>query len=166
MDVGDILGIEKYKIDKNDNTELLMEKLSEIGSILLINVLDKPLNPQPQDSEGVSYCKKVVKKDAEINWKEKTAFEIDCQVRAYVNWPVTYTFYKKKRLKIISGQIFDNDLKGHEEGVVLDLERNRVGVQCKKGVMELLTIQEEGKKPMEVHNFLKGHRDFVGTLLG
>jgi methionyl-tRNA formyltransferase len=52
-----------------------------------------------------------------------------------------------------------------EPGRVLALPRGEVGVQCGEGILGLQRIQLEGKREMAAGDFLRGHRDFVGSLL-
>ncbi len=48
---------------------------------------------------------------------------------------------------------------------VLDLGCGEVGVQTGSGILKLVRVQVEGKKEMAIAEFVRGHRNFVGSML-
>ncbi|HJW88387.1 MAG TPA: methionyl-tRNA formyltransferase, partial [Dehalococcoidia bacterium] len=40
-----------------------------------------------------------------------------------------------------------------------------VGVETGEGVLELFTLQLEGRRPLPIEEFLRGQRDFIGAVL-
>lgn len=163
MDAGDILGTQTHEIKSTDTYKTLTSTLSIMGSMLLIDVLDKPLNPLPQKQDHVTYCKKLTREDGKIEWESMTADEIDRRIRAFDPWPQTYTSFQNKRLKIISGKPSKNSTNKVPPGTILRTDGAHIGVQCKEGIFELENIQLEGKKAMYIEHFAKGYQDLIGS---
>ena len=74
-------------------------------------------------------------------------------VRGLNPWPVALTTLEGKRIKIIKTK--KSDKKG-KPGYVVSV--NPLTVACADGAVEILTLQPEGKKPMDSKSFLMGHR--------
>ena len=74
MDTGPMLSVGREPIRSDDTTASLSERLSQLGAQLLIDTLPRYLNgeitPQPQPDEGVTYCPKINKADAQIDWTQ------------------------------------------------------------------------------------------------
>ncbi|MFA5188342.1 MAG: methionyl-tRNA formyltransferase [Patescibacteria group bacterium] len=166
MDEGDILTQEKVKIMPEETSESLHAKLSVLGTKLLMETLpkwlDKEIRPQKQDDSQATYCKLISKEDGQINW-QKSALEIERQVRALNPWPGTWANWNSKKLKILKSKIYEVDKAG-EVGEVFKLN-NGLGVYCGQNALEILELQLEGKKPMTAKEFLNGYPGIIGATL-
>ncbi len=104
MDTGPMLSVGREPIRSDDTTASLSERLSQLGAQLLIDTLPRYLSgsitPQPQPDEGVTYCSKINKSDAQIDWTH-SASEIDRMVRAYIPWPGAFTWWNGQLMKIL-----------------------------------------------------------------
>jgi methionyl-tRNA formyltransferase len=113
IDAGGIVSQEKILINETDSAGVLKEKLAKKGAEQLIKIIPTYLAGQAeiedQDESKTTKTKKLTKEMGEINW-EKSAEDIDRQIRALQGWPGTYTFLGEKRLKIISAKIVDGRL--------------------------------------------------------
>lgn len=166
VDSGPVLAQRKVEIAPQDTTGTLTEKLSRIGADLLMQTLprwlSRSIDPQPQREEDATYTSLISKADGEIDWK-LPAYRIWRRVRAYNPWPGCYTAWKGKRLRVDDALPMPGD-RG-EPGRVLPLDEGEVAVQTGEGILMLLTVQLEGKKRMCADEFLRGQRDFIGSLL-
>ncbi len=159
MDAGDILGQKKIKIGERETSEELFSRLTEEGSMFLVEILRKLVKGKgefrPQDAKKATYCPKITKSDGEIKWKEKTAKEIYDQIRAFTPWPGSFTFIKNKRLKILEA---DYEIeKAFKPGEVVTVSDKEVLIGAKKGALRLLKVQLEGGNPIGIKEFLKGN---------
>lgn len=110
LDAGDVLSSSKIEIDQNETKQKLFEKLSTLGSNLLVetikNIENKTIKNTPQEKEGVTITKKTKKGDGEI--KEGETDEMKWRkFRAYTPWPRTFFFKNGKRF-IITDASFNN----------------------------------------------------------
>ena len=166
VDSGPILAQRRVLIAPQDTTDSLTDKLAQISAQLLEETLprwlSRSLTPQPQPEEGATYTRLISKGDGNIDW-QIPAVHIERMVRAYYPWPGCYTTWRGKMLKIVLATPITGE-RG-DSGRVLTLPRGEVGVQCGEGILRLQGLQLEGKREMAADEFLRGQRDFVGSLL-
>lgn len=166
VDSGPILAQRRVLIAPQDTTDSLTDKLAQISAQLLEETLprwlSRSLTPQPQPEEGAIYTRLISKGDGNIDW-QIPAVHIERMVRAYYPWPGCYTTWRGKMLKIVWAAPITGE-RG-EPGRILSLARGEVGVQCGEGILRLQGLQLEGKREMAANEFLRGQRDFVGSLL-
>ncbi len=171
MDTGPIVSQFIVHMEPDDTTESLGRRLADAGARLLDDTLDiwfdGTLEPRPQDESEATYTEPISKADGEIDWR-RSAVELERMVRAYYPWPGCYTRWQGKSLKIVQAQPVEWKAGG-EPGRVVMLESGQpaiVGVQTGEGVLGLLVVQLEGKGRVSAADFMRGHRDFVGSVLG
>ena len=168
-DTGPVLSQAQIPISARDTTGSLMDKLSRIGAQLLLDVLPQlaggTLVPQPQDEKQASYSGLLRKENGEIDWSLPSA-DIWRRVRAYQPWPECYTFWRGKQLKVLEVMSLDRqatDVVG--QVIALDRKNTTFGVSTVEGVVSVLRVQLEGKRAMSAAEFLRGQRDWAGTVL-
>jgi methionyl-tRNA formyltransferase len=168
MDSGAILAQRKIGISVMDTTGSLTSKLAQAGAELLIETLPQwlggKLEPQPQNEAQVTYSKLITKEDGKIDW-HLSAVEIWQRIRAFNPWPGCYTGWEGKRLKIHRATPLGDVAKG-ELGKVIALRKPApVGIVTGEGILGLCQVQLEGKREMPVAEFVRGQRDFIGSIL-
>lgn len=157
LDDGDVIKCEKIEITDTTDIQYLHDNLSEIGSRLLVDVLNnieksKKVEGIKQDESMVTYAKKIEKTEGKIDWT-KSVNEIDRQIRALRVFPGVYFEHNGKRIKILKA----NKIYGHfgESGRIIN---NNLMISCSGGAIQPLILQMEGKKPMDIEEFLRGFR--------
>jgi len=186
MDEGPILAQEVAKIEKDETSKSLEEKLSKIASKLLIKTLnywivlnEMPKSaknlvlPQQQDNSQATYTKILTKQDGKIIW-DKTAQDLDQQIRAFTPWPGSFTIFKvpavsgenKKAfaLKILKASPLKIQTE-KELGQVFLTDNKELAVQTGRDCLIIEQLQLEGGKEMSAGDFLNGHQEIVGTIL-
>ena len=169
MDSGPILAQAEVDISTEDTTDSLTAILAGVGASLLFDILprwlDGKLKPQAQDDSLATYCKSITGEDSEMDW-HIPAVELWRRIRAYDPWPGCHTWFQGKRLRIHRANPVDDVVKGRE-GEVIELQGPPgVGVITGRGILRLWNIQLEGKHEMPVDDFIRGKRDFIGSILG
>jgi len=169
LDSGPILAQEKVGISSMDTTGSLTSKLAHAGAELLMKTLPKwiggELEPRPQDESQATYSRLITGKDGEIDW-HLSAVELWQRVRAFNPWPSCYTWWQGKRLKIHRATLLGESPKGKIGQVVALRESPKVGVVTGEGILGLCQVQLESKREMPVADFLRGQRNFIGSILG
>jgi methionyl-tRNA formyltransferase len=166
MDTGDMLLRREMPIDDEDTGETLSEKLSEMGGEVLIETIklfkEGRLDPIPQDHSQATYAPMLKKEDGNIDW-EKSAEEIKNLVRGALPWPGACTSLERKLLKIYKARVTSGEGK---PGEVIKSESAILRVATGNGAIDLLEIQIEGGKKLEIESFLRGRKVKEGTILG
>ena len=166
MDTGPIIAQEKFSINDEITFEELNIILWEKGTALLNEALSNlnetcVLNSSPQSAEGVSYCKLLTKEQGRIDWNN-TAEEINRQIRGLNPWPGTWCLTPdQKRLKILEARLSKIESQALA-GTVLD--NGSIACGDKKS-LQLLQLQPENKKPMDVKSALNGGYLKAGDIL-
>jgi len=169
LDSGSILAQKKVGISSVDTTGSLTAKLAHVGAELLMEILPKwiggELEPKPQDESQATYSKLITSKDGEIDW-HLPAVELWQRVRAFNPWPSCYTWWQGKRLKIHKATLLNKPAKGEIGKVVALPEPPKVGVVTGEGILGLCQVQLEGKREISIADFVRGQRNFIGSILG
>jgi methionyl-tRNA formyltransferase len=118
--------------------------------------------PVPQDHSKTTYAPPLKKEDGRIDWK-KGAEEIDLQVRALRPWPGAYTNWDGRMLKIYGGEV-RRGMPAGKAGIVAWVGSDFIEVGTGKDSFLIQEVQLEGKKRMNVRDFLSGHSIPVGTV--
>jgi methionyl-tRNA formyltransferase len=171
MDEGPTLANAELRIQNSELTAgELSKKLSDLGAKLLIEVLPKYLKgeikPQKQNNAQATYCKIIRKEDGRIDWS-KPAEYIERQVKAYHPWPTAYAELRMKNKELRILKIIKAGISGenkHKIGEIFLNQNKKLAVKCGKGSLILEIIQPEGKKPMSGEEFLRGHREIIGSI--
>ncbi|PPA72102.1 methionyl-tRNA formyltransferase [Jeotgalibacillus proteolyticus] len=159
LDAGDIISQEKVEITDKDDVETLHSKLSETGAKLLSQtiplLLDKTAVRIPQDHSKATFAWNIKREEERIDW-EKSGEEIYNQIRGLNPWPVAYTIYNGKPLKVYKAEKIE---KRHDfpPGVIIEKTDQGPVISSGSGQSLLLTVlQPFGKKKMDASDFLRG----------
>jgi len=169
MDTGPILAQREEPILPEDTTPTLTERLFRLGAVLLVETLPRwaagELTPRPQDPARATVTRLVRKEDGLIPWGA-SAERIARMVRAYQPWPGAYTRWRGQLLKVHQAEPLSPGHPRGRPGEVLFLEGRGAVVVTGEGLLRLQRVQLEGKRPMAVEEFLRGHPAFIGSRLG
>ena len=169
LDTGPVLASKQVSISPQDTTGSLTAKLSLVAAQLLPVVLprwvDGEITPQPQNDAEATASTPITKKEGEIDW-HLSAVEIWRRVRAYQPWPRCYTRWQGRRLEIIEAVPLPGKAT-KAAGQVVPLKRRELafGVGTGSGVLGISKVRLEGKRVMAADEFLRGQRQFIGTIL-
>ena len=162
LDTGAMLMVGRVTITRETTGESLHNTLSEIGSSLIIKVLNALMEgkiwPTDQPEDGVTYAKKLERSEGHIDWR-KPAEDIERLIRAFTPWPGSWFEVKGERIKILSAQVENID---GVPGTVMD---DKLTISCGVDGLQLNTVQRAGKSPMTVAEFLRGFKLPIGTVV-
>jgi methionyl-tRNA formyltransferase len=172
LDTGPILNQKAMPVHPRDTAPTLHDKLAQLGAELLDETLPRwlagQLEPRPQPEEGVTLAPIIRKEDGLIQW-ERTAVEIDRQVRAFTPWPGAYTFWENQRLKIVQAWPITRAVPPDVEsvappGTIID-EESGPAVVCGEGLLRLVQVQLASKRVVTGPDFVRGRPDLIGARL-
>ena len=161
-DTGDIILQEKAAIDISDSSELLSQKLAELGAQLIKKALNLAksgaLPRQVQDDSKASYAPRLSKEDGLINWR-KSSLEIHNLVRGTIPWPGAYTtFGDSVRLKIWESKILESPQSCAPPGTIIDVLPEGIVVAAGDAGLLITAVQPANKAKMAVSAFVNGYR--------
>ena len=167
MDSGDIIYQEEVKIMDTDNVGTLFDKLSVLGSNMIVKVLpdiiNNNINPIKQNEEEVTYAYNITREEEHINFN-KTTKEVFNQIRGLNPWPVGYAILDDKKVKIYESKIGSSN-KNSQIGEIINIYKDSIGVRTSNGEILITELQFEGKKRVFVKDYLNGLQD-KNSILG
>ncbi len=166
LDTGGIYSFLTLPITDQTTGSELWFKLSPLGAELLIETLPKVaagLQPQTQIEDGITYAKKITNDERIIDWS-KSASETDRLVRCFSPRPGVRCQYRGKWLKLIAGESLSSTHSSPIGSVLGNTEG--LDIACAEGTVYRITeLQPEGKKAMQVTDFLRGAQLKAGAVL-
>ncbi len=161
IDTGDILLQEKIEIGKDENAGDLHDKMKAIGAAVLFKtvkgIAENSISETPQKlSIAEKKAPKIFTKTCLINWN-KSVDEVYNLIRGLSPYPTAFTNLEGKKLKIFSCIKIKNSIN-EEVGFYKTDYKTYLKFVCNDGFIEIDELQLEGKKKMNVIDFLKGFR--------
>lgn len=166
IDEGNILLQQELTILPDENAGSLHDRLMLIGADLVVKTLDglaensitEKAQPEVRNPKNAF---KIFKEDTKINWN-KSSKEIHQFILGMSPYPAAFTVLRiseeEKNLKIFSGKFEITD--HHKESGSLEISKNEFKIYTKDGIYLPLELQLEGKKRMNLKDFLNGFRNF------
>ncbi len=158
MDDGDIISQAKIDIRDDETTGELHDELQELGKNLLIDTLPsiiKGTNKRIKQNEEEVSLARIIKKEDEIIDFSKSAIEVYNKIRGLNPFPSAYGLLDGKRIKIFKAVVEKNN-SDEEFGKIIRVEKDEMIVKCGKDSIKILELQPEGKKKMDIKEFLNG----------
>jgi len=170
MDDGDIITQREVEITSEDTASTLHDKLSIIGSQLLIETLPSIFEGTneriKQDPSKVTFAPIITKEDEKIDFN-KSSKEVYNQIRGLNSFPGAYFILGGKRFKVWESIIGNEVFHQHLNGEVVKLYKEGIGIKTNNGVIILTVIQPEGKGKMKASDYLNGQKEsIVGKIVG
>ena len=169
MDAGPIVAQQATPIGPDETTGELTARLFTMGAELLVQELPRwqrgETKAQPQNDSLATVTTRLTKEDGEIDWSRPADY-IARQVRAYQPWPGSFTHWSGKTLKIEEASAGHQDVQPSLPPGLVILVPNGVAVTCGDGVLELKSIQLEGRRASAARDFVQGYQTFPGSRLG
>ncbi|MGB9696811.1 MAG: methionyl-tRNA formyltransferase [Ignavibacteria bacterium] len=164
VDTGDILLQKKLVIDKEDDFGSLYYKLANLGAKTLVDALEIIERGsysliQQNDSEATP-APKITKDLCKIEWT-KSSFEIHNLVRGLSPTPGAFTYLNGKLIKIFKTKPTDENADFNLAGRLLII-KSRLFVHTSDKLLEILSLQSEGRKKMTAAEFINGLKERKG----
>lgn len=172
IDTGNILLADKIKIEEDDDAGTVHDKLKELGANLLLKTIigladgilkempqpltiNPPVGGQALELSTLQHAPKLFTETGKIDWTKKVE-ELYNLIRGLSPYPVAYTKLNGKILKIYKAEkIIEQPTI--EIGTYKTDEKNFLQFACSNGYINILSLQMEGKKRMEIKDFLRGY---------
>jgi methionyl-tRNA formyltransferase len=165
LDAGAMMAKVHRPIGPDDTSDEVERDLGRLGAELLLQTTDKlaagTAVETPQDEAAATYAHRLTKDDGIIDWS-RTAEDVHNLVRGLHPWPHAFTFHTGARFILHRStplaELSPGPGKSADRGSIVEAHGDRLVVATGRGQLQVLQIQAEGKRPMNVRDFLAGHR--------
>lgn len=164
IDTGNILLAKKVAILEMDTAGDLHDKLMHAGAQTLLQTIQAlkagTLQPKSQDNivptTSLKHAPKIFKDDCKINWNQSTDVVYNF-IRGLSPYPTAFTTLKDKVLKIYQTEKEQTAI-AVAPGTIETDQKSYLKFATQDGYISVSELQLEGKKKMNVVDFLKGYR--------
>ncbi|MBE9601276.1 methionyl-tRNA formyltransferase [Pedobacter sp. MC2016-24] len=161
IDTGDVIFSEKVTIADDDTAGDLHDKLMSTGADLLVKTVtaiaegNYTEQPQPQ-SATLKHAPKIFKEHCLIDW-DQPARSIYNLIRGLSPYPTAFTKLNDKTLKVFKAELEEGET-GAAAGTLKSDGKTYLKFAAQDGYIKFTDLQYEGKKRMQVDEFLRGMR--------
>ena len=166
IDTGNILLKKEVAIADDETAGTLHDKLQESGSLLLLETLQLLENGKTQgidqktlfqNESELKPAPKIFKDTCKINWNNSTE-NINNHIRGFSPYPGAWTQIKKNdTISVLKIFVAHCIIENHTlpTGVIVN-KNNSIAITTQDGFIQPIEIQIEGKRRMNIHDFLNG----------
>lgn len=169
LDAGPMLATVTRAIAPDDTSVDVERSLAEAGAGALLDVVDRlahgPVREVAQDESRATYAPKLLKSEGPIDWS-LPARAIHNRVRGLQPWPMASATLDGIRV-LIHRSMVDDARTDAAPGTVVEARGDVLAVAAGDGaILRILAIQPEGRRVMQVREFLSGRKLSPGMSLG
>lgn len=165
MDTGDMLVSERIKIEDNDNIEILSDKLSVLGSKMIVNYLEDIINGKivgvKQDNDKATFARIIKRSDEHLDFNVSNR-DVYNKFRALSPNPLPNFIMDDVEFKIAECQLCDEEGNASE---IISEGKDYFVIGCVSGSIKVTKIKPSGKNIMSVKDFKNGYGSLLGKVL-
>ena len=171
IDTGDVIQQRSCPIGRHDNVEVVHDRLMAMGADMVLETVDSiiagTVKPIPQDKmltagQQPTPAPKIFKDTCRIDWR-RPAEQLYNHIRGLSPYPAAWTVLTDEtgnevttlKIYVTSEPVPFTDGEKAEPGD-LKADRKTLSVACADGWLPVLSLQQSGKKRMDVDAFLRG----------
>jgi methionyl-tRNA formyltransferase len=165
VDTGDIILQEEMSIGPNETAGEVHDRMKELGGDVVVETVRQikagTVELRAQDDSEATPAPKIHDDDCRIPWSD-TGEDVHNHIRGLSPYPGAWTMHGDTRLKLYRTRRAEGN--GAPGEVIEAGERLRVA--CGEEAVEVLTIQQPGKRRLDATDFLNGYTLEKGDRLG
>lgn len=166
VDTGGIVLQARLPIGPDDTAGDLHDRLAEVGAEIVLHTVrlidSGKAKPVPQDDSAASPAPKIFPNDCRIDWR-KPAVRVHDFIRGLSPKPTAFASHGGTMLKIYRSKQIAEGCRG-ASGEIVSSDK-RLVVATRDGAVEVLELQQQGKKRLSAAEFLRGYRLEKGEML-
>lgn len=159
MDAGKVFVRVPVTIGKDETGSELFARLADIAAKMIAEALPKYLEGkypgEKQDDSKAVIARNIAKEEEKVSFGTEELPALYNHIRALTVVPGAYGICNGKRYKFLETRM---ELISTDEapGMVLGYENGAIRIACKNGILNVFTIQPEGKAAMDAKSFSNG----------
>ena len=162
LDDGDCIRQYEINIKNNHNKITLENDLCDLSIVNIFEILDKVKQEKytlvEQDKDSATYCKKIHKSEAIINFNE-TADEIYKKFKAYYEWPGISFEHKNIIVKIKEmGVVDDIETDLNDKNIMIN--KNGLFIRTSNKTIVITYLQMPNKKIISSSDAFNAYKDY------
>jgi methionyl-tRNA formyltransferase len=175
IDAGPAIAIARLPIGHDDTAVTLEPKLAELGAPLVMQAINAitggSVHPALQDVNQATKAPRLKKENGAVDWN-RSAEQIRNQVRAFVPWPKTFTYWHRSQgepMRLILDQVTVDAAigpAGAVPGVVVEAAGDQLLVATGDHLLKVDALQPAGKRILTAAEFLRGNPAHAGDRFG
>lgn len=164
LDTGPVYLRQAVSVAIDETGGSLHDKLATLGAELVAEGLRQLAagslpTPEAQSELGIEYAHKLDKREALLDL-ERSATELERQVRAFSPWPVAELTLGGERLRVHAAKALP--ATSHRiPGEIVHADRDGIDVATGDGVLRLLQVQREGGRAVSAQDYLNARNDLL-----
>ena len=178
VDTGHVILQRTMQIGPDETTGDVYDRMKLVGADAVVETVRAieagTVVEQPQDDTQATAAPKVYSRDGCVDWSRGAA-EVHNRIRGFSPFPGAWTLHNETRLKLLRSRVASTsniDPESHLEsnshsrkpGQILVAD-GRLIVACASGAVEIVELQQQGRRSMAARNFLQGYTLGVGDTL-
>jgi methionyl-tRNA formyltransferase len=164
VDTGEIILQKRTSIGPEETAGELHDRLMLLGAEAVVETLQLiergQAQPKPQDETQATLAPKLTREEARIPW-DSPAFVVHNHIRGLSPQPGAWTLHEGRLLKLYRSRPTEG--RG-TPGTVLKTDQQLI-VACGKDAVEILELQQEGRRILPADAFLRGYALHPGDRL-
>lgn len=160
LDAGDVILQERTPIGSDETAGELYDRLALLGGELVVRAVEQiaagTAPRTPQEHAAATLAPMLSKELSPMDFT-RPAQALHDQVRGLLPWPAAVMELDGVRCKVLKTAL-TGEASSKAPGSVTQADKHGLKLACGDGeVLELVTLQPDGKKPMAATAFLQGH---------
>lgn len=159
VDTGHIILQRSLPLPPEMNAGELHDALSQLGAQTVLETVrlieQEKAVPQPQTDALATPAPKIFKETCRIAW-DRPAAQLHNFIRGLSPYPAAWTMHGERMIRIYKTTV-SAQLSAISPGRVV-VESGHLYISTADGMVEVLELQQEGKKRMSAEEFLRGYR--------
>jgi methionyl-tRNA formyltransferase len=160
IDTGAVLFQESIPIGENETAGEVHDRMMELGASTVLKTVRAIENDDyelhPQNDALATKAPKIFHETCEINF-DQTTEQVHNFIRGLSPYPAAWTELDDKKLKILRAEKDYSSPGTHQPGKFISDNKSYIKVCTKDGYINILELQLQGRKRMEVKDFLNGY---------
>ncbi|MFT5998495.1 MAG: methionyl-tRNA formyltransferase [Neolewinella sp.] len=167
IDTGDVLLQKRIPIGPDDTAGDVHDAMMLGGAELVLQTVQmietKDYKLKPQDNTSATSAPKIQRDTCRIDWDQPVQPVHDF-IRGLSPWPASWTMLDGSQLKVILGK---KEVAAHDltPGSLSTDGKTYLKAACQGGYLHILQLQLEGKRRMNIGDFLRGTNLALGSVL-
>jgi methionyl-tRNA formyltransferase len=161
LDAGPMMSKVTRPVGEHETSADVERGLAALGAGALVDVVEAMAGGRafetPQDDSQATYAPKIEKADGAIDWS-RTARDIHNQIRGLYPWPHAYGELEGERTILLKSAVEHESPAEAAPGLIVEARGDDLLVATGRGLLRLLMLQREGRRPVTAREFLAGRR--------